>query len=92
MKEYDGRVRLVFKDMPLPFHDLARPAHEAARCAAEAGKFWAYHDRPARALRWRLFSVVVDWRLMREMEADGRAIPESKRSLVESRVARDGER
>jgi len=45
MKEYDGRVRVVFKDMPLPFHDLARPAHEAARCAAEAGKFWPYHDR-----------------------------------------------
>ena len=45
MKEYDGRVRLVFKDMPLAFHDLARPAHEASRCAAEAGKFWAYHDR-----------------------------------------------
>ena len=45
MKEYDGRVRLVFKDMPLAFHDLARPAHEAARCAGEAGKFWAYHDR-----------------------------------------------
>lgn len=45
MKEYEGRVRLVFKDLPLPFHDLARPAHEAARCAAEAGKFWPYHDR-----------------------------------------------
>ena len=45
LKEYDGRVRLVFKDLPLPFHDRARPAHEASRCAAEAGKFWAYHDR-----------------------------------------------
>jgi protein-disulfide isomerase len=45
MHEYDGRVRLVFKDMPLPFHELARPAHEASRCAAEAGRFWAYHDR-----------------------------------------------
>jgi protein-disulfide isomerase len=45
MQEYDGRVRLVFKDMPLPFHELARPAHEAARCAADAGKFWPYHDR-----------------------------------------------
>jgi protein-disulfide isomerase len=45
LKEYDGRVRLVFKDLPLPFHDLARPAHEAARCAAEAGQFWPYHDR-----------------------------------------------
>ena len=45
LKEYEGRVRLVFKDLPLPFHDKARPAHEAARCAAEAGKFWPYHDR-----------------------------------------------
>ena len=45
MKEYEGRVRLVFKDLPLPSHDLARPAHEASRCAAEAGQFWPYHDR-----------------------------------------------
>ena len=45
LKEYDGRVRLVVKDMPLSFHELARPAHEAARCAGEAGQFWPYHDR-----------------------------------------------
>jgi protein-disulfide isomerase len=45
LKEYDGRVRLVFKDLPLPSHDLARPAHEAARCAGSLGKYWPYHDR-----------------------------------------------
>lgn len=45
MKEYDGRVRLVFKDLPLPSHALARPAHEAARCAAALGRYWPYHDR-----------------------------------------------
>jgi protein-disulfide isomerase len=45
MKEYDGRVRLVFKDMPLPSHPLARPAHEAARCAGAFGRYWPYHDR-----------------------------------------------
>jgi protein-disulfide isomerase len=45
MKEYDGRVRLVFKDFPLPFHKLARPAHEAARCAGALGRYWPYHDR-----------------------------------------------
>jgi protein-disulfide isomerase len=43
--DYDGRVRLVVKDFPLPSHPLARPAHEAARCAAESGRFWPYHDR-----------------------------------------------
>jgi protein-disulfide isomerase len=45
IKEYDGRVRLVFKDLPLAFHRLARPAHEAARCAGASGKYWPYHDR-----------------------------------------------
>ena len=44
MKEYDGRVRLIFKDFPLPSHDLARPAHEAARCAGAFGRYWPYHD------------------------------------------------
>jgi protein-disulfide isomerase len=44
LKEYDGRVRLVFKDRPLRSHALARPAHEAARCAGAEGKYWAYHD------------------------------------------------
>ena len=45
LREYEGRVRLVFKDRPLAMHSLARPAHEAARCAGAAGKYWPYHDR-----------------------------------------------
>ena len=45
MKVYDGRVRLVFRDLPLPSHPLARPAHEAARCAGALGRYWPYHDR-----------------------------------------------
>ena len=45
LKEYDGRVRLIFKDLPLPSHELARPAHEAARCAGALGRYWPYHDR-----------------------------------------------
>ena len=45
LEEYDGRIRLVFKDRPLAMHTLARPAHEAARCAGAAGQYWPYHDR-----------------------------------------------
>jgi len=45
LKEYPGRVRLIFKDLPLPSHELARPAHEAARCAGALGRYWAYHDK-----------------------------------------------
>jgi len=44
-EEYEGRIRLVFKDRPLSMHTLARPAHEAARCAGASGKYWPYHDR-----------------------------------------------
>jgi protein-disulfide isomerase len=45
LKEYAGRVRLIFKDLPLPSHDLAKPAHEAARCAGALGRYWPYHDK-----------------------------------------------
>ena len=45
MAQYAGKVRLVFRDFPIPsLHPLAPKAHEAARCAAEQGKFWEYHD------------------------------------------------
>jgi protein-disulfide isomerase len=42
--EYEGRIRLVFKDFPLDSHPGARPAAEAARCAGTAGRYWEYHD------------------------------------------------
>ena len=40
-----GKVRLVFKDYPLPFHPSAQPAAMGGQCAAEQGKFWQYHDK-----------------------------------------------
>jgi protein-disulfide isomerase len=70
LTQYGGRVRLVFKDLPLPFHDRARPAHEAARCAGASGKYWPYHDRlfeeqPAFG-RSELIGYAVDLGLDRE--------------------------
>ena len=45
-KEYisKGKVRLVFRDYPLPFHKKAIPAAIAANCAGEQGKYWEVHD------------------------------------------------
>lgn len=41
---YGDRIKLVFKDYPLPNHPQAPKAAEAARCAGEQNKFWEMHD------------------------------------------------
>ncbi|MHB8419915.1 MAG: DsbA family protein [Myxococcales bacterium] len=41
---YGDRIRLVWKDLPLPFHSEALAAAEAARAAGAQGKFWQMHD------------------------------------------------
>ena len=45
MEAYKGKVRLVFRDYPLPFHKKAQKASEAGLCAEEQGKFWEMHDK-----------------------------------------------
>jgi protein-disulfide isomerase len=42
---YKGKVRLAFKNQPLPFHNNAQTAAEAAMAANEQGKFWEMHDK-----------------------------------------------
>jgi len=47
LEAYEGRVRLVWRDMPLPFHPNAHVAAQAAREVFRQGgnaKFWAYND------------------------------------------------
>ena len=44
-KEYQGKVRMVWKNYPLPFHQNAEPAAEAAMAADAQGKFWPMHDK-----------------------------------------------
>jgi protein-disulfide isomerase len=43
--EFPGKIRVVWKDFPLPFHQNARTAAVAARAAAAQGRFWELHDR-----------------------------------------------
>ena len=43
--DYPGKLRIAFKEFPLPFHDHAHLAAEAALAANEQGKFWQMHDK-----------------------------------------------
>ncbi len=43
-EKYGNKVRIVFRQFPLPFHQNAQKAAEAALCANDQGKFWQLHD------------------------------------------------
>jgi protein-disulfide isomerase len=45
LKDYEGQVRLVYRDFPLNIHKHAQKAAEAAQCAGEQDHFWPYHDK-----------------------------------------------
>lgn len=54
MKEYDGKVQLVYMHFPLiSIHPRAQKTAEATLCALDQGKFWEFHDA--------LFEQQADW-------------------------------
>ena len=44
-EKYGSKVRLSFRNYPLPFHQHAELAAEAALAAKAQGKFWEMHDK-----------------------------------------------
>jgi len=46
MEEYDGKLRVFYKQLPLPNHNWAKGAAIASMCAGKQGneKFWEFHD------------------------------------------------
>jgi protein-disulfide isomerase len=45
MDAYPGKIRLVYRDFPLPMHSRAPKAAEAAHCAGDQGKYWEMHAK-----------------------------------------------
>lgn len=46
LKTYDGKINIVYKQLPLRNHNWAKPAAIASLCAYQQGndKFWEFHD------------------------------------------------
>src|SRR5690606_2330355 len=46
-KKYGNKIKVVFKNFPLPFHNHAEDAAVAGMCANEQGSnfFWKMHDQ-----------------------------------------------
>jgi protein-disulfide isomerase len=44
VKEYHPRLRIVFRNFPLPIHNHARDAALAAEAAGLQGRYWEMHD------------------------------------------------
>jgi len=45
-EKYNGKVKIAFRNFPMPFHSQAKGAAEASLCAKEQGNdyFWKMHD------------------------------------------------
>lgn len=43
-RQFEGQVRVVFKNYPLPSHQFAQGAARASLAAHRQGKFWQMHD------------------------------------------------
>ena len=68
---YGDKVRIIFKDYPLPNHPEAPKAAEAAHCAAEQKKYWEMHD--AMFANQRALQVPVLKQTARSIGLDGTA-------------------
>jgi protein-disulfide isomerase len=44
LERYEGKLRHVFKNLPLPMHNQAQLAAQAGLCANDQGKYWEFHN------------------------------------------------
>ncbi|MEI7703777.1 MAG: DsbA family protein [Deltaproteobacteria bacterium] len=45
VRVYGDKIRVVYRDLPLPNHTNAPKAAEAAHCAGDQGKYWEMHAK-----------------------------------------------
>ena len=89
-KKYGDKVRMVWKNEPLPFHTNAEPAAEAAiEVRAERGNdgFWAMHDKLlAEQLELSKSPKDVPMAFLTKLAAEAKASPDKVRRAVTAKT------
>jgi protein-disulfide isomerase len=75
-EKYGDKVRLVFRQYPLPMHGDAHLAAQAALAAHQQGKFWEYHDLLFANQRALTRSSLVDYAKQAKLD-----VPRLEKSL-----------
>ncbi len=87
-EQFANRLRVEFRQFPLPFHTHAAEAAAAALCAHEQGAFWAMHDAMFASQRSLDRNGLLD--LARAAGIDADAVEAClDAGVVEADVARD---
>lgn len=55
--KFPDKLRIVFKQLPLPMHEHAEPAALASLAAQRQGKFWEMHDALFQITDWKPTSI-----------------------------------
>jgi protein-disulfide isomerase len=97
LKDYveSGRVKYVWRDLPLDFHKNSFKAAEAAHCAGEQGRFWEMHDRlfsnqtniAAEDLPKHAEAIELNRSLFQQCLDSGRYANEIKRDIADAGAA-----
>lgn len=88
-----GKVRYIYRDLPLDLHPFAHKAAEAALCAGEQGQYWTMHDMLFKnqenfamsAFKEYAASLDLDSRLFEECLDSARYAQEVQNELIEGR-------
>jgi len=85
-KEYAGKIRIAFINLPLKFHKKARPLAIGAMAAHKQDKFWEMYDLIFKSKNvWKKAKNIDEWLVSqaKELELD---IPKFKRDLKSQAV------
>ena len=88
LDKYPRKLKLVFKNFPLPHHKFGIKAATAALAAHAQGKFWEFHDKLFE--NYRALNDAKIQEIARELELDMEGFNRDMRdSSIQKLVARD---